>query len=85
MTPWHIAILITVAFCALWLGIVVGLLITAKRADEDIDNMFDAICTRPAPHVCRVNGPCNGLPREQDSEHFTAWLQEWERKSKEKQ
>lgn len=20
-------------------------------------------CTRPAPHVCTVNGPCNGWPR----------------------
>jgi len=20
-------------------------------------------CTRPAPHVCKVNGPCNGWPR----------------------
>ena len=22
-----------------------------------------SICTRQAPHVCCVNGPCNGLPR----------------------
>jgi hypothetical protein len=21
-------------------------------------------CTRPAPHICAVNGPCNGWPRE---------------------
>jgi hypothetical protein len=21
-------------------------------------------CTRPAPHVCKVNGPCNGYPKE---------------------
>ena len=21
------------------------------------------ICTRTAPHICCVNGPCNGLPR----------------------
>lgn len=21
-------------------------------------------CTRPEPHKCRVNGPCNGLPRD---------------------
>ena len=21
-------------------------------------------CTRPKPHTCRVNGPCNGWPRE---------------------
>jgi hypothetical protein len=20
-------------------------------------------CTRPAPHVCKVNGPCNGYPK----------------------
>ena len=24
-------------------------------------------CTRPAPHVCKVNGPCNGFPRERAS------------------
>ena len=23
------------------------------------------ICTRRAPHVCRINGPCNGFPRFQ--------------------
>jgi hypothetical protein len=22
------------------------------------------ICTRPFPHICRVNGPCNGLPND---------------------
>lgn len=22
-----------------------------------------ARCIRPYPHVCKVNGPCNGLPR----------------------
>jgi len=20
-------------------------------------------CTRPAPHICKLNGPCNGWPR----------------------
>jgi hypothetical protein len=24
---------------------------------------FSDVCTRPAPHVCRLDGPCNGLPR----------------------
>lgn len=23
-------------------------------------------CTRPAPHICKVDGPCNGLPREEE-------------------
>jgi hypothetical protein len=22
------------------------------------------ICTRPAPHLCRIDGPCNGYPRD---------------------
>ena len=21
-------------------------------------------CTRKAPHICRVNGPCNGWPKD---------------------
>jgi len=21
-------------------------------------------CTRPAPHICKINGPCNGWPKE---------------------
>jgi len=21
-------------------------------------------CTRPAPHICTVNGPCNGWPKD---------------------
>src|SRR5208282_955368 len=25
-------------------------------------------CTRPKPHTCRVNGPCNGWPREVPSD-----------------
>lgn len=25
-----------------------------------------ATCTRPAPHECRVNGPCNGLPKTEE-------------------
>lgn len=24
----------------------------------------DPYCTRPEPHECRVNGPCNGLPND---------------------
>ena len=63
MTPWHIAILITVALAALVCGFSLGIVILGKRADKA---MAEAIA-------------------EQDSEHFTAWLQEWERKSKEKQ
>jgi hypothetical protein len=23
------------------------------------------MCTRPLPHICKVNGPCNGWPREE--------------------
>jgi hypothetical protein len=24
---------------------------------------FNQPCTRQAPHICKVNGPCNGMPR----------------------
>jgi hypothetical protein len=30
----------------------------ALRADEP------KVCTREAPHMCRINGPCNGYPQE---------------------
>jgi len=48
-----------VALAVLLLGVVVGLCITAKKADEAIET-----CIRPAPHICKVNGPCNGWPKE---------------------
>lgn len=41
----------------------------AKRNAEkitlglDAPNVFAQECTRPAPHVCATNEPCNGLPR----------------------
>jgi hypothetical protein len=59
----HLLILGIVALAMLIAGFVVGMCITAKRADEA---MVEAIqdCTRPAPHVCKVNGPCNGYPKE---------------------
>ena len=58
----HTLILIAVALFVLVLGFTVGLCITAKRTDEAIAQAMQD-CTRPAPHVCRVNGPCNGWPR----------------------
>jgi hypothetical protein len=40
-------------------------------AEEIADFYFDGVpapevqtCTRPSPHVCKVNGPCNGWPKE---------------------
>ena len=60
---WHYILLGIVALVVLAAGFVVGLCITAKRADEAIaEGLQD--CTRQAPHVCRVNGPCNGYPKE---------------------
>jgi hypothetical protein len=41
MTPWHIAVLILVGFAALWLGVVVGACITAKRADDAMGRALD--------------------------------------------
>ena len=71
-----ILLVIAVAFVALLSGVVVGMLITAHRADIAmaiaIENEF---CTRPAPHKCRVNGPCNGYPKE-------AWQDKWEAEAK---
>jgi hypothetical protein len=65
---WHLLLSIFIAFVPLVVGFVVGMCITAKRADEA---QYKALrerdevqtCTRPAPHICRVNGPCNGLPK----------------------
>lgn len=62
----HVAILIIVAVGALSAGFLLGLVVLGKRADE---NMARALrerdtCTRPAPHICKVNGPCNGYPKE---------------------
>ena len=31
-----------------------------------------SFCTRPAPHVCTVNGPCNGLPNQEVVKHLRA-------------
>ena len=28
-------------------------------------------CIRPAPHVCRENGPCNGWPKDQEGQDAT--------------
>ncbi len=29
-------------------------------------------CTRASPHICRVNGPCNGWPKEKESDRAEA-------------
>jgi hypothetical protein len=39
----HIAILIAVAFIALWLGIVVGLLVTGKREDKAMAEAIETL------------------------------------------
>lgn len=65
MTPMHIALLASIAVAVFATGIVLGLCITAKRADEAISEALKAqTCTRPAPHICTINGPCNGYPKE---------------------
>ena len=35
----------------------------AARLTREIKEGRYATCTRPAPHVCTVNGPCNGYPK----------------------
>jgi hypothetical protein len=38
-------------------------------------------CTRPAPHVCRVNGPCNGWPTSgvlDPEDNYVAWCRRTE-------
>ena len=32
------------------------------------------MCIRPQPHVCRVDGPCNGFPKPNNSR----WEKDWE-------
>jgi hypothetical protein len=34
---------------------------------DSVDD-FIRICQRRAPHVCRVNGPCNGWPKDTENE-----------------
>ena len=65
MTPQHLhtLILIIVAIAAMVGGFFLGLVVLGKRDDEAIANAIKD-CTRPEPHVCRVNGPCNGYPKE---------------------
>ena len=59
----HIAILLVVAVGALVAGFAFGLVIVGKRADEAMSQAIQD-CTRSAPHICKVNGPCNGWPKE---------------------
>jgi hypothetical protein len=44
----------------------------AKAEDEAMQKALDEYletreCTRHAPHVCKVNGPCNGLPKSKET------------------
>ena len=70
MTPLHIALLVSIAMGALAGGIVAGLCLIGRAADQAMQRALDEYvdekirtCTRLAPHVCRINGPCNGLPK----------------------
>ena len=48
--------------------IVVGLFLDRSNAlDEDENHVVNA-CTRLEPHTCRVNGPCNGWPKDTDKD-----------------
>jgi hypothetical protein len=65
----HTLIVVLVALAVLVIGFTVGLCITAKQADEAIyralrEQVEERTCTRPAPHICKINGPCNGYPKE---------------------
>lgn len=46
----------------LGLGIAFKVLKEEKRIEHDLEDPIH-ICTRPAPHICAVNGPCNGWPK----------------------
>jgi hypothetical protein len=63
MTPLHSLIIACIALAALFAGFIVGLCVIGKRADKAMAESIQD-CTRPAPHVCKVNGPCNGYPKE---------------------
>jgi hypothetical protein len=75
----HLVILIAVALATLVAGFLWGMFISSKRRDEAFDQ-----CTRPAPHLCRENGPCNGLPKPISAfpdPAFPVWMQEWKDKA----
>ena len=41
--------------------------IIAKHLPAHAEGTEIQVCTREAPHVCRVNGPCNGLPKDNET------------------
>jgi hypothetical protein len=45
----------------------IPLLMGLARDQQILAGTATQFCTRPAPHVCKVNGPCNGFPRERAS------------------
>ncbi len=47
-------------FYIIGLAVVCKIMDRAKRAPKP----EALICTRLAPHICKVNGPCNGYPKE---------------------
>ena len=47
------------ALFALGVGVSVLILIWHKYRLQRI-----RFCTRPSPHICKVNGPCNGWPKQ---------------------
>jgi hypothetical protein len=51
------------AIFALAVGGVVLILIWHNSRVQSIRDSFVRTCTRPEPHVCKVNGPCNGWPK----------------------
>lgn len=52
------ASLVTVFWCLMLVRLV-------KSEDEAIHKALDEYtCTRPAPHICKLNGPCNGFPKD---------------------
>lgn len=55
----HLLLVATIALGVLVIGFVVGMLITAAK-----ETPIPETCTRRAPHICKVNGPCNGWPKD---------------------
>lgn len=60
MTPLEKAL--ALGQLGVWLSVLLTTLeIRALKRRLDVQPV--RVCTRPEPHICRVNGPCNGWPR----------------------
>lgn len=66
---WHVIAVLLVALSVFVAGFLLGMHLTSSTVDEEIIRAFEVqTCTRLAPHVCTVNGSCNGWPKPNQKE-----------------